>query len=57
METGERRTILQSIGPAAKLVEREVGTEPNGRVLTAKIIEVEPYPWLDFIEKSAKKLP
>ena len=56
MEVGERRAILQSIGPAAKLVEREVGTEPNGEVLTAKIIEIEPYPWLDFIEKSSKKL-
>mgnify|MGYP001683401497 CR=1 FL=1 len=25
-------------------------------ILTAKIIEVEPYPRLDFIEKSSKKL-
>ena len=56
MSVGERRAILQSIGPSAKLVEREVGTEPNGRVLTAKFIEVEPYPWLDFLEKSSKKL-
>ena len=56
MSVGERRAILQSIGPSAKLVEREVGTEPNGRVLTAKIIEVEPYPWLEFLEKSSKKL-
>ena len=29
---------------------------PIIRVLTAKIIEVEPYSWLDFIEKSSKKL-
>ncbi|MBQ3413636.1 hypothetical protein IJH33_02180 [Candidatus Saccharibacteria bacterium] len=29
---------------------------PIIRVLTAKIIEVEPYPWLDFLEKSSKKL-
>ena len=56
MDVGERRAILQSIGPAAKLVEREVGTDQNGRVLTAKFIEVEPYPWLDFLEKSSKKL-
>ena len=56
MSVGERRAILQSIGPSAKLVEREVGTEPNGRVLTAKFIEVEPYPWLEFLEKSSKKL-
>ena len=41
----------------AKLVEREIGKDQNGRVLTAKIIEVEPYLWLEFIEKSSKKLP
>ncbi len=28
----------------------------NGRILTVKIIGVEPYLWLDFIEKSSKKL-
>ena len=56
MSVGERRAILQSIGPSAKLVEREIGKDQNGRVLTAKIIEVEPYPWLDFLEKSSKKL-
>ena len=33
-----------------------LGTEPNGRVLTAKFIEVEPYPWLDFLEKLSKKI-
>ena len=27
-----------------------------GRDLTTKIIEVEPYPWLDFLEKSSKKI-
>ena len=29
----------------------------NGRFLTAKYIEVELYPWLKKLEKSAKKLP
>ena len=29
----------------------------NGRVLTAKYTEAEPYPWLEKLEKSAKKLP
>ena len=55
MEVGERRAILQSIGPSAKLVEREISTDSDGRVLTAKFIEVKPYPWLDFIKKSSKK--
>ena len=30
--------------------------DQNGRVLTAKYIEVEPYPWLEKLEKSAKKM-
>lgn len=55
--SGERRAILQAIGPVAKLAERKIGTDQNGRVLTAKYIEVEPYPWLEKLEKSAKKLP
>ena len=49
---GERRAILQAIGPEAKLVERKVGTYKNGRDLTKKFIEVKPYLWL---EKLAKK--
>ena len=53
---GERRAILQAIGPVAKLAERKIGTDQNGRVLTAKFIEVEPYPWLEKLEKSAKKI-
>ncbi len=44
---GERRAILQAIGPVAKLAERKIGTDQNGRVLTVKYIEVEPYPWLE----------
>ena len=28
--------------------------DQNGRVLTAKYIEVEPHPWLEKLEKSAK---
>ena len=38
------------------LVERKIGKSANGRDLTTKIIEVEPYPWLEFLEKSSKKL-
>ena len=56
MDIGEKRAILQSIGADIVLVEREIGKAKNGRVLTAKFIEVEPYPWLDFLEKSSKKL-
>ncbi len=52
--SGERRAILQAIGPEAKLAEREVGAYKNGKVLTAKFIEVKPYPWLEELEKSAK---
>ena len=53
---GERRAILQAIGPVAKLVERKVGTYKNGRDLTRKFIEVKPYPWLEKLEKNAKKI-
>ena len=56
IDIGEKRAILQSIGADIVLVEREIGKAKNGRVLTAKFIEVEPYPWLDFLEKSSKKL-
>jgi len=30
--------------------------DQNGRVLTAKYIEVEPYPWLEKLEKTVKKI-
>ena len=53
---GERRAILQAIGPEAKLVERKVGTYKNGRDLTKKFIEVKPYPWLEKLAKNAKKI-
>ncbi len=56
LTAGEKRGILQSIGGNIILVEREIGKTKNGRVLTAKFIEVEPYPWLEFLEKSSKKL-
>ena len=51
---GERRAILQVIGPVAKLVERKVGTYKNGRDLTKKFIEVKPYSWLEKLEKMLK---
>lgn len=56
MDVGEKRAILQAIGENVLLVERKIGKSANGRVLTAKFIEIEPYPWLDFLEKSSKKL-
>ena len=31
--------------------------DQNGRVLMAKCIEVEPYPWLEKMEKIGKKYP
>ena len=30
--------------------------DQNGRVLTVKYIEAEPYPWLEKLEKSAEKI-
>ena len=56
MDVGEKRAILQSIGPNVLVVERKIGKSANGRDLTAKFIEVKPYPWLEFLEKSSKKL-
>ena len=56
MDVGEKRAILQSIGPNVLAVERKIGKSANGRNLTAKFIEVKPYPWLEFLEKSSKKL-
>lgn len=38
------------------LTEREVLRGGNLRAITRKIIEVEPYPWLEKIVKSSKKL-
>ena len=52
----KKRAILQSIGPEALLVERIIDKTADGRDLTAKFIEVKPYPWLEFLEKSSKKL-
>ena len=54
---GERRAILQAIGPVAKLVEHKVGTYKNGRDLTKKFIEVKPYSWLEKLEKMLKNAP
>ena len=56
MDIDEKRAILQSIGPNVIVVERKIGKSANGRDLTAKFIEVKPYPWLEFLEKSSKKL-
>lgn len=56
MTPGERRAILQSIGPKAILTEREVLQGGKVRAITRKVIEVEPYKWLEKIVKTSKKL-
>ncbi len=56
MDVGEKRAILQSIGSNIMVVERKIGKSANDRDLTAKFIEVKPYQWLEFLEKSSKKL-
>ncbi len=53
---GEYREILQSIGPQAYLEECFDRYCKNGKVLTKRIIKVDPYPWLKKIQKSAKKI-
>lgn len=53
---GEYRDILQSIGPQAYLEECFDRYCKNGKVLTKRIIKVDPYPWLKKIQKSAKKI-
>lgn len=56
MDVGKKRAILQSIGPNVLIAERKIGKSANSRGLTAKFIEVKPYPWLEFLEKSSKKI-
>ena len=56
MDISKKRAILQSIGPNVLIAERKIGKSANSRGLTAKFIEVKPYPWLEFLEKSSKKL-
>lgn len=53
--SGERRAILQALGPTATLTEKET-KDADGKVLTRKIIEVELYPWVELLEKSAQKM-
>lgn len=54
--SGERRSILQSIGPRAYLVECFDRYSKKGKVLTKRVLEVEPYPWLEKLRKSAQKM-
>ena len=56
MDIGKKRAILQSIGPNVLIAERKIGKTADGGNLTAKFIEVKPYPWLEFLEKTSKKL-
>ncbi len=53
---GEKRSILQSIGPQTYLVEHFDRYSKKGKVLTKRVIEVEPYPWLEKLRKSAQKM-
>ena len=54
--SGEKRSILQSIGPRAYLVECFDRYSKKGKVLTKRVLEVEPYPWLEKMRKSAQKM-
>ena len=56
MDVGEKRAILQSIGPNVMVVERKIGKSANGRDLTAKFIEVKPYPMARIFRKIVKKI-
>lgn len=53
---GEKRSILQSIGPRVYLTECFDRYSKKGKVLTKRVIEVEPYPWLELLRKSAQKM-
>lgn len=54
---GEKRSILQAIGPDPVLNNgRVLGKNRSGKVLTEKIIEVEPYPWLIPLHETAQKI-
>ena len=53
---GEYRSILQAIGPRAYLVEKFDRYSKKGKVLTKRVIEVEPYPWIKKLQKSAQKI-
>lgn len=54
---GEKRSILQAIGPDPVLNNGKViGKSRSGKVLTEKVIEVEPYPWLIPLQKTAQKI-
>lgn len=54
---GEKRSILQAIGPDPVLNNGKViGKNRSGKVLTEKVIEVEPYPWLIPLQKTAQKI-
>ena len=41
---------------AVYLVECFVRYSKKGKVLTKRVLEVEPYPWLEKLQKSAQKM-
>ena len=51
---GEKRAVLQSIGPFVVLTEKTIKADDNEKVLTKKVIEVKPYPWVEILQNSAK---
>lgn len=63
-DIGERRAILLAIGPKATLRQVEpdeldsaiIVPQKSARALTNKIIEVEPYPWIQVIDEGKHKI-
>ncbi len=63
-DIGERRAVLLAIGPKATLRQVDndeqnhtiVVPQKSNRALTTKIIEVEPYPWIEVIDKGKRRI-
>ncbi len=63
-DIGERRGILLSIGPKATLRQVNVDElqdaivvpQKSAKALTAKIIEVKPYKWVQIIDEGKRKI-
>lgn len=63
-DIGERRAILLAIGPKAtlrqvdidELNEAIVVPQKSTKALTTKIIEIEPYPWVQAIDEGKRKI-
>lgn len=53
---GIHRDIIQAIGSHAYLVEGFDRYSKTGKVLTKRVIKIDPYPWLEKLKKSAEKM-